>query len=54
MTIGMLIIAIFFVALANNTERFTRNTAKGDVLETLFFTLGAAFFLLAIINKFFI
>jgi len=54
MTIGMLIISIFFVALANNTERFTRNEAKGSVLETLFFSLGAAFFLLAIVNKFFI
>jgi hypothetical protein len=54
MTIGSLIISIFFVALANNTERFTRDKAKGSVLETLFFSLGAAFFLLAIINKFFI
>jgi hypothetical protein len=54
MTIGMLIISIFFVTLANNTERFTRNEAKGSVLETLFFTAGAAFFLLAIVNKFFI
>jgi hypothetical protein len=54
MTIGMLIISIFFVALANNTERFTRNEAKGSVLETLFFTAGAAFFLLAVVNKFFI
>jgi hypothetical protein len=54
MTIGMLIISIFFVTLANNTERFTRNEVKGSVLETLFFTAGAAFFLLAIVNKFFI
>ena len=54
MTIGLLIISIFFMALANNTERFTRDEAKGNVLETLFFSLGAAFFLLAIVVKFFI
>ena len=54
MTIGLLLISIFFMALANNTERFTRNEAKGSVLETLFFSLGSASFLLAIVVKFFI